>query len=130
MTTITRIEQLSAHVGEEVTLNGWLYARTDKGKLQFLQVRDGTGIVQCVIFQKDVPEALFAESAKITQESSVSITGVVRADPRAPGVPGGIEIGVKDVRVVQSTQDYPITPKEHGVEFLLDRRHLWIRSAK
>ncbi|MBI3361258.1 MAG: asparagine--tRNA ligase [Chloroflexi bacterium] len=124
------IEYLSSHVGEEVSLNGWLYNRTDKGKLQFLQVRDGTGIVQCVVFAKDVSETLFAEAAGVTQESSLVVTGTVRADPRAPGVPGGIEIGVTEVRVVQLAQDYPITPKEHGVEFLLDRRHLWIRSSK
>ncbi|MBI3762213.1 MAG: asparagine--tRNA ligase [Chloroflexi bacterium] len=124
------IEYLSSHIGEEVSLNGWLYNRTDKGKLQFLQVRDGTGIVQCVVFAKDVSETLFAEAAGVTQESSLVVTGTVRADPRAPGVPGGIEIGVTEVRVVQLAQDYPITPKEHGVEFLLDRRHLWIRSSK
>jgi asparaginyl-tRNA synthetase len=113
-----------------VTLQGWLYDRTDKGKLQFLQVRDGTGVVQCVLFKKDVPEEVFAAAARITQESSLEITGAIRADPRAPGTPGGFELGVTEVRVVQLTQDYPITPKEHGIEFLMDWRHLWIRSSR
>jgi asparaginyl-tRNA synthetase len=130
MTPIIRIQDIAGHVGETVTLQGWLYDRTDKGKLQFLQVRDGTGIVQCVLFKKDVSEEVFAASAKITQESSLEITGTVRADPRAPGTPGGFELGVSDVKVVQLTQDYPITPKEHGIEFLMDWRHLWIRSSR
>ncbi|MEK7328297.1 MAG: asparagine--tRNA ligase [Chloroflexota bacterium] len=130
MTTLIRIQDIAAHVGETVTLQGWLYARTDKGKLQFLQVRDGTGIVQCVVFKKDVSEEIFNAAAKLTQESSVEVTGVVRADPRAPGAPGGFELGVADVRVGQVAHEYPISPKEHGVEFLMDWRHLWIRSSR
>jgi asparaginyl-tRNA synthetase len=130
LSPIIRIQDIGAHVGETVTLQGWLYDRTDKGKLQFLQVRDGSGIVQCVLFKKDVSEEVFATAAKITQESSVEITGAVRADPRAPGTPGGFELGVSEVKVVQLTQDYPITPKEHGIEFLMDVRHLWIRSSR
>ena len=130
MTTLIRIQDIAAHVGETITLQGWLYDRTDKGKLQFLQVRDGSGIVQCVLFKKDVPEEMFATAAKITQESSLEITGTVRADPRAPGTPGGFELGVSAVKIVQLTQDYPITPKEHGIEFLMDWRHLWIRSSR
>jgi asparaginyl-tRNA synthetase len=130
VTTIIRIQDIVAHVGETVTLQGWLYARTDKGKLQFLQVRDGTGIVQCVVFKKDVSEDVFNAAAKLTQESSVEVTGMVRADPRAPGTPGGFELGVAEVRVVQVAHEYPITPKEHGVEFLIDWRHLWIRSSR
>jgi asparaginyl-tRNA synthetase len=86
--------------------------------------------VQCVVFKKEVPEALFAAASKLTQESSLVVTGVVRADPRAPGVPGGFELGVVDLSVTQVAQDYPITPKEHGVEFLMDARHLWIRSSR
>ncbi len=130
MTTLIRIQDIAAHVGETVTLQGWLYNRVDKGKLQFLQVRDGTGIVQCVVFKKEVPEELFAAAARLTQESSLEITGAVRADPRAPGAPGGFELGVSDVKVVQIAQEYPITPKEHGIEFLMDWRHLWIRSSR
>lgn len=130
MATLIRIQDIAAHVGETVTLQGWLYDRTDKGKLQFLQVRDGTGIVQCVVFKKDVSEEVFAAAARITQESSLEITGSVRADPRAPGTPGGFELGLTEVRLVQLTQEYPITPKEHGTEFLMDWRHLWIRSSR
>jgi asparaginyl-tRNA synthetase len=130
LSPIIRIQDIAAHVGETVTLQGWLYDRTDKGKLQFLQVRDGTGIVQCVLFKKDVSEEVFATAAKITQESSIEITGTIRADPRAPGTPGGHELGVTEVKVFQLTEDYPITPKEHGIEFLMDWRHLWIRSSR
>jgi asparaginyl-tRNA synthetase len=130
LTTLIRIQDIAAHVGNTVTLQGWLYARTDKGKLQFLQVRDGTGVVQCVVFKKDVPEEVFEAAAKLTQESSLEVTGTVRADPRAPGTPGGFELGVSDVRPVQVATEYPITPKEHGVEFLMDWRHLWIRSSR
>ncbi|MBI5290301.1 MAG: asparagine--tRNA ligase [Chloroflexi bacterium] len=130
MTPIIRIQDIAAHLGETVTLQGWLYARTDKGKLQFLQVRDGTGVVQCVVFKKDVPEEVFEAAARLTQESSLEVTGTVRADPRAPGTPGGFELGVSDVRPVQVATEYPITPKEHGVEFLMDWRHLWIRSSR
>jgi asparaginyl-tRNA synthetase len=124
------IKDLANHVGQTVTLQGWIYARTDKGKLVFLQVRDGTGICQAVVFKRDVDEATFDAALHITQESSVTLTGEVRADPRAPGVPGGYEVGVKTFSVAQKAQEYPITPKEHGVEFLLDNRHLWIRSSR
>src|SRR3972149_8275472 len=94
MPNIIRIQDIAAHVGETVTLQGWLYNRVDKGKLQFLQVRDGTGIVQCVVFKKEVSEEIFAAASRLTQESSVEVTGAVRADPRAPGTPGGVELGV------------------------------------
>ncbi len=130
MPTIIRIQDISKHVGETVTLQGWVYNRTDKGKLQFIQLRDGTGIVQCVVFKKDVSEEIFNAAAKATQESSLEVTGSVRADDRAPGVPGGFEIGVADARVLQVADEYPITPKEHGTEFLMDWRHLWIRSSR
>jgi len=128
--TIIRIQDISKHIGETVTLQGWVYNRTDKGKLQFIQLRDGTGIVQCVVFKKDVSEEIFNTAAKATQESSLEVTGSVRADDRAPGVPGGFEIGVADARVLQIADEYPITPKEHGTEFLMDWRHLWIRSSR
>jgi len=130
LSTIIRIQDISKHVGETVTLQGWVYNRTDKGKLQFIQLRDGTGIVQCVVFKKDVSEEIFNAAAKATQESSLEVTGSVRADDRAPGVPGGFEIGVADVRVLQVADEYPITPKDHGTEFLMDWRHLWIRSSR
>ena len=130
MPDIIRIQDIAAHVGETVTLQGWLYNRVDKGKLQFLQVRDGTGIVQCVVFKKEVSEEIFAAASKLTQESSLEVTGAVRADPRAPGTPGGFELGVSELKVVQVASEYPISPKEHGVEFLMDVRHLWIRSSR
>ncbi|HIQ01529.1 MAG TPA: asparagine--tRNA ligase [Anaerolineales bacterium] len=130
MAETIRIQDIARHVGQEVRLQGWLHNRTDKGKLQFLQVRDGTGFVQCVVFKKEIPEEVFEAARRLTQESSLIITGVVRQDRRAPGVPGGYELGVTDLQVLQLAQDYPIQPKEHGVEFLMDHRHLWVRSQR
>lgn len=121
------IKDVAAFVGKTVTVKGWLYDHTDKGKLQFLLVRDGTGIIQCVVSQKDVSPDVFAAVQSVTQESSLMVTGVVRADRRAPG---GYELLLQDVHIVQLTKDYPITPKEHGIEFLMKNRHLWIRSAR
>ena len=127
---LIRIDKIADYVGQKVTLQGWVHARTDKGKLHFVQLRDGAGMVQCVAFQKEVPESVFETARKLTQESAVVVTGTVRADERAPGVPGGYEVGVADIQLLQAVEEYPITPKEHGVEFLLDRRHLWIRSSR
>jgi asparaginyl-tRNA synthetase len=123
-----RIENIAQHEGEQVTLQGWLYHHTDKGRLQFLQVRDGTGFVQCVVFEKEVAPELFETVQNLTQESSLVVTGTIRQDDRAPGVPGGYEVGVSDLQVLQLAEEYPIQPKEHGVEFLMDNRHLWVRS--
>ncbi len=123
-----RIQDISRHVGEEVALEGWLYNRTDKGKLQFLQVRDGTGFAQCVVFEKEVSPQVFETAQSLTHESSLVVTGTVRRDDRAPGVPGGYELGVSDIKLLQLARDYPIQLKEHGVEFLMSHRHLWIRS--
>jgi len=123
-----RIENIAEHEGEQVTLQGWLYHHTDKGRLQFLQVRDGTGFVQCVVFEKEVAPELFETVQNLTQESSLVVTGTIRQDDRAPGVPGGYEVGVSDLQVLQLAEEYPIQPKEHGVEFLMDNRHLWVRS--
>jgi asparaginyl-tRNA synthetase len=129
---MTKIElrQIADYVGQEVTVRGWVYDRTDKGKLQFIRLRDGTGQVQCVAFKKEMAEDEFEIASKLTQESSVVITGTVRADSRAPGIPGGFEIGLQTLSLVQMAQDYPITPKDHGVEFLMDNRHLWLRSNR
>jgi len=110
-----------------VTVKGWLYNRTDKGKLQFLLVRDGTGIIQCIASEKDVDAPVFASARSLTQESSIIVTGKVRADRRALG---GYELQLSDLQLVQLTEDYPITPKEHGVGFLMAHRHLWIRSSR
>jgi asparaginyl-tRNA synthetase len=122
-----RISDLRGLVGQTVVLNGWVYDRTGKGKLQFLKLRDGSGIVQCVVFKGSVSEELFELAKSLTQESSVQITGTVRADERAPS---GVEIDVVALNVYQIAEPYPITPKEHGVEFLMEHRHLWLRSQR
>jgi asparaginyl-tRNA synthetase len=128
MAPIIRVDKIADYVGQEVTIQGWVYNRTDKGKLVFLLVRDGSGFAQCVAFKGDLPEDLFNQLVRLPQESSVVITGPVRADQRAPGVPGGYEIGVKTVQIVQAAdEDYPMALKEHGVDFALENRHLWLR---
>ena len=123
----TTIDRIPGRVGHEVSLQGWLYNRTDKGRLQFLQFRDGTGLVQAVVFEKNVSPEAFEAARSVTQESSCEITGTVRQDSRAPG---GYEIDVSDLRIVHLAEEYPIAPKEHGIDFLMDRRHLWIRSPR
>jgi asparaginyl-tRNA synthetase len=123
----TYIEDIAQHAGQVVTLKGWLYNKRSSGKLHFLQLRDGTGVVQCVVFKNDVPAEQFRLADHLTQESSLIVTGTVRADPRAPL---GYELSVTDLQVVHLAAPYPITPKEHGVAFLLDQRHLWLRSAR
>src|SRR3954469_12722098 len=125
----TTILLAGRHVGEEVTIKGWLYNLRDTGKLLFPIFRDGTGLLQGVISQKEQPEA-FAALHGLTQESSVIVTGNIRKEARAPG---GFEMGVTRVEIVQAIPDsqaYPIQLKEHGVDFLLDRRHLWIRTPR
>jgi asparaginyl-tRNA synthetase len=124
------ISQIADYNGQTVTIKGWLYARTGKGKLQFLRLRDGTGIVQCVAFRPDLGDENFELIKSLTQESSLILTGQVRADERAPGIPGGFEIGVIEVVPQQIADEYPISPKDHGVEFLMDNRHLWLRSSR
>jgi len=124
----TTVADIANHVGQQVRIQGWVYNRTDKGKLCFLLVRDGTGYVQCVAFKGDLDEKLFDQVMRLPQESSVKITGTVREDKRAPGIPGGFEIGIKEVEIVQAAEpDYPMALKDHGVDFALDHRHLWIR---
>ncbi len=130
MAEIIRIENIADHVGESVTLQGWLYRKTGKGKLQFLQIRDGSGQIQGVMFKPNLPEDLFAAGKSLTQESSIIVTGTVKAEPRAKGIPAGYELDVSHLEIVQIAEEYPITPKEHGVEFLMDNRHLWLRSKK
>ncbi|MFN2453863.1 MAG: asparagine--tRNA ligase [Pyrinomonadaceae bacterium] len=121
------INKLSEHVGEEVTVKGWLYNLRSSGKLLFPQLRDGTGIVQCVVLKKAVAEDIWEALKSLGQESSLIVQGTVRADERAPG---GYELDVSNAQVVQAAHDYPITPKEHGTEFLMDNRHLWLRSRR
>jgi asparaginyl-tRNA synthetase len=121
------IEDIGRHEGEEVTVKGWLHNRRSSGKIHFLTVRDGSGFIQAVMSKAAVGEDLFKAVDHLSQETSIIVTGTARADKRAPS---GYEIDVKGVEVVGASHDYPITPKEHGVDFLLDRRHLWIRSER
>ena len=121
------VRDIARYEGQDVELRGWLYNKRSSGKLHFLQVRDGTGTIQCVVFKGEVSDAVFARGHDLTQESSIIVRGRVRADARSPL---GYEVGVTDLEVVQQSADYPITPKEHGVAFLLDHRHLWLRSAR
>ena len=128
MVPIIHVDRIADYIDQEVTIQGWVYNRTPKGKLVFLLIRDGYGFVQCVAFKNDLDPDLFDRITRLPQESSVVITGTVRADPRAPGVPGGYEIGVARLTVVQvASEDYPLALKEHGVDFVLDHRHLWLR---
>lgn len=122
----TYISELRKHIGEEVTLKGWLYNSRSSGKLIFLQLRDGSGVVQCVVF-KGNDDQLFEVAKVLGQESSIIVMGRVKADERSPI---GVEIDVTGLEVVQNSSEYPITPKEHGTEFLMDNRHLWIRSKR
>lgn len=124
---IATISQISKYDGQEVEIRGWLYNSRKSSKVCFLLVRDGSGIIQCVIGKNDFDEKDWETARSLGQESSLIIQGKVRADKRSPG---GYELLVTDLNVIQNTQDYPITPKEHGDAFLQDRRHLWIRSRK
>jgi asparaginyl-tRNA synthetase len=121
------IEDIASHVGEIVTVKGWLYHARSSGKIRFLMVRDGTGIIQCVASLADLGEEAFSRIDEMTQESSLVVIGTVRADKRAPG---GHELVLQRVIPVAIAQEYPITPKEHGTAFLMDHRHLWIRSKR
>jgi asparaginyl-tRNA synthetase len=121
------IADISQHDGEEVELRGWLYAKRSSGKLHFLQVRDGTGVIQCVVSKKDVSPEAFAAAEQAHQEASLSVRGMVAKDPRSPL---GFELQTRDLTVLQSEPGYPIQPKEHGVGFLMEQRHLWLRSAR
>ena len=122
-----RIEQAAAHTGQEVEIRGWLYNKRSSGKIHFLLVRDGSGTLQAVVAKQDVSAEVFASADALTQESSLIVRGMLREDRRAPG---GYELSVADLTVVQQAAPYPITPKEHGVEFLMDHRHLWLRSRR
>lgn len=125
-----QIQDIAEYVGKQVTIKGWLYASTRKGKLMFLRLRDGSGLTQGVAFRPEIGDDLFELLKRVGQESSLIITGVVRENDRAPGLPRGYEIGIEKADLIQEVSDYPITPKEHGVEFLMDHRHLWLRSSQ
>jgi asparaginyl-tRNA synthetase len=122
-----RIKELSKHIGEKVTIQGWLYNKRSSGKLQFPIIRDGSGYLQCVVFKKEVTEETWKASDDATQESSVRVVGTVRTEERAPG---GVELGVESFEILGVATDYPISPKEHGTDFLMDHRHLWLRSSR
>jgi asparaginyl-tRNA synthetase len=126
MTTV-RIKDLPQHVGEKVTVNGWLYNKRTSGKLQFPIVRDGSGFVQCVVSKKEVAEESWSDADRSTQESTVAVTGNVVSEARAPG---GVEMHVSEFKLSALAEPYPISPKEHGTDFLMNHRHLWLRSTK
>jgi len=124
---VMMIDAAAQHVGQEVTIRGWLRSRRDSGKLHFLTIRDGTGDLQAVVSKKAVGDDQFAVSAGLTQESSLIVTGQLRQDDRAPG---GYELDVNRIQALQIAQPFPIQPKEHGVGFLMEHRHLWLRSHR
>jgi asparaginyl-tRNA synthetase len=121
------IEDIAKHEGAEVTIKGWLHNRRSSGKIHFLILRDGSGFIQAVMSKAVVGEEMFKAADHLAQETSIIVTGTARADKRAPS---GYEIDVSRYEVVSEAHDYPITPKEHGVDYLLDRRHLWIRAER
>jgi asparaginyl-tRNA synthetase len=121
------VEEIAAHKDEDVEIRGWLYHKRSSGKIRFLLVRDGTGIIQATVFSADEEHPLFKTLDALTQESSLIVRGRVREDKRAPG---GFELSLSDIEIVQIAQDYPITPKEHSTPFLMEHRHLWLRSRK
>ena len=123
----TYISEVSKHEGKEVTIRGWLYNKRSSGKLWFLLVRDGSGIIQSVVSKSDVSKDSFLACEQATQESSIIVSGKVAEDKRAPG---GYELQVKEIQIMHLAEEYPITPKEHGTPFLMDHRHLWLRSSR
>jgi len=122
-----QISQLRAHAGGTVTLRGWVVTTRSSGKIAFLVLRDGSGMVQGVLSKKEVPESVWTAFGTLTQETSVALTGVVREEPRSPG---GYELTVTGLEVLGQSHEYPITPKEHGTSFLFEHRHLWLRSPR
>ena len=127
MASTVRISDLKNHIGSEVTLRGWVYNLRSSGKVAFLIVRDGTGLCQCVMSKADLGEETYREATHIEREASVEVTGPVRADDRAIG---GVELDVSAIRQVSPSPEFPITPKPHGVDFLMKHRHLWLRSNR
>jgi asparaginyl-tRNA synthetase len=121
------IGDLENFVGQEITLRGWLFNKRSSGKIKFVILRDGSGYLQCVYFKGNLSTEVFDLADKLGQESSIEVTGKVKKEPRAPG---GFELDATDLKLISDSHDYPITPKEHGIEFLLDNRHLWLRSSK
>jgi asparaginyl-tRNA synthetase len=121
------ISDLSKYVGQEVELKGWVHNSRSSGKVKFLQLRDGTGFCQCVYFKGEAEEAALVDFEKLTQESTVKVRGIVKAEPRSPG---GYEISARGLEIMHISAEFPITPKEHGTDFLMNHRHLWLRSKR
>ena len=124
---VVRVGEVAQYEGDLIELRGWVYNVRSSGKLHFLQMRDGSGIIQCVVFKGDVEPEVFQQAAELTQESSIVVQGEVRADARSAL---GFEVGVQSIEVVHVAQDYPISPKDHGIAFLMEHRHLWLRSTR
>ncbi len=124
---LVRIGNIAEHVGESVKLGAWLYNKRSSGKIQFLQLRDGTGFIQGVLVKNQVSPEVWERARQLTQESSLYVRGTVRRDERAPG---GYELDVEDIEIIQIAEEYPIALKKHGVDFLMDHRHLWIRTPR
>lgn len=121
------IKNVNEHVGESVVIGCWVNNKRSSGKIQFLQLRDGTGYIQGVVVKSEVPEEVWDAAKSLTQESSLYVTGIIREEPRSQS---GFEMTVTGIEVLHLTENYPITPKEHGVDFLMDHRHLWLRASK
>ena len=121
------IEDLPQHAGQTVSVRGWVTTTRSSGKIAFVVVRDGTGLLQAVLSKKDLPADVWDAFGKLTQETSVEVTGMVRAEPRAPG---GVELQTSELRILGPSPEFPITPKEHGTAFLFEHRHLWLRSKQ
>src|SRR2546426_9549995 len=127
MPETVRVAELPGRVGASVTVRAWTMTTRSSGKIAFVTLRDGTGYLQAVLSKKDVPEAAWEAFGRLTQETSVEVTGTVRAEPRAPG---GVELQASDLKILGVSVDFPITPKEHGTAFLFEHRHLWLRSRR
>jgi len=127
MSTTCMIRDVKHHVGQSVRIGCWLHNKRSSGKIQFLQLRDGSGFIQGVVVKSEVNEQVWDAASKLTQESSLYVTGTVREDDRSQS---GFELTVDHVEIIQITHEYPVTPKEHGVDFLMDHRHLWLRAPR
>lgn len=127
MPEVIKVCDVAQYDDKEVTLQGWLYNKRSSGKLRFLLLRDGTATIQCVVFKGDVSDKIFDDASELTQESSFTVTGKVAKDPRSQL---GFELQVSDLKIIQLAAEYPITKKEHGTDFLMDHRHLWLRSSR
>jgi asparaginyl-tRNA synthetase len=125
--TVARISELGSLAGKTITVRGWVVTTRSSGKIAFVVIRDGSGVIQGIVSRKEVDEATWARFAELTHETTVALTGEVRPDPRSPG---GVELGIQDIRILGPSPDFPISPKEHGTPFLFEHRHLWLRSPR